>query len=91
MHESSENQSNRKDVFVIASRKNGKKKWVRIGAAFVNRDSSINVYLDATPVSGELQIRDYVPWEDRPRSDGARVPFGDAPPVAAYEAPGDLS
>ena len=31
--------------------------WVKIGAAFPNRDGSINVYLDAFPVNGRLQLR----------------------------------
>ena len=35
--------------------------WNRIGVAFPNRDGSLNVKLDAVPVTGELQIRDYVP------------------------------
>ena len=49
--------NNRKDVYTIKS--TGKKKyWVRIGAAFVNKDGSLNAYLDAMPLSGELNIRD---------------------------------
>jgi hypothetical protein len=46
--------------------RNGKTYWNRIGVAFVNRDGSINVKLDSIPVSGELQLRDYVPREDEP-------------------------
>lgn len=30
----------------------------RIGTAFINRDDSLNVILDALPVSGRLHIRD---------------------------------
>ena len=33
----------------------------RIGTAFVNRDRSLNVLLDALPVSGRLHIRDPEP------------------------------
>ena len=59
--------SKMKIVYVISSR--GEKKfWNRIGVAFVNRDGSINVKLEAVPVAGEMQIRDYVPRED---ADGA--------------------
>ena len=49
--------NNRKDVYTI---KNTSKEnyWVRIGTAFVNKDGSLNVYLDAMPLSGELNIRD---------------------------------
>lgn len=39
--------------------------FLRIGTAFVNRDQSWNVKLDAIPVNGTLHIRDYVP-DDRP-------------------------
>jgi len=63
------NASKMKIVYVITER-SGKSFWNRIGVAFVNNDGSINVKLDAVPVSGELQIRDYVA-----KDDGA-VPFG---------------
>ena len=46
---------------VVERNKDGRKFWVRVGAAFVNRDGSLNVRLDAMPVNGELQIRDYQP------------------------------
>ncbi len=48
-----------KIAYVISSR-NGKKFWNRVGVAFVNADGSINVKLEAVPVTGEIQIRDYV-------------------------------
>ena len=51
-------------VYTIVQR-GGRKFWVRVGAAFPNRDGSINVVLDAVPVNGELQIRDYRPYEGR--------------------------
>ncbi len=35
--------------------------WVRAGSAVVNRDGSINVYLDALPLDGKLHMRDVVP------------------------------
>ena len=50
---------------VVERNKDGRKFWVRVGAAFVNRDGSLNVRLDAMPVNGELQIRDYQPREAR--------------------------
>ncbi len=52
-----------KIVYVITDR-NQRKYWNRIGVAFVNSDGSMNVKLEAIPVSGEMQIRDYVPRED---------------------------
>jgi len=63
------NASKMKIVYVISER-NSKSYWNRIGVAFVNNDGSINVKLDAVPVSGELQIRDYVAKED------GTIPFG---------------
>jgi hypothetical protein len=57
------NQSKMKIVYVISER-GQKHYWNRIGVAFVNNDGSINVKLDAVPVTGELQIRDYTARED---------------------------
>jgi hypothetical protein len=33
--------------------------WTRIGVAFVNRDGSFSVYLDAAPLDGKLHIREW--------------------------------
>jgi hypothetical protein len=41
--------------------------WTKIGVAFPTRDGSLNVQLDALPVSGRLQIR-----SDEPRDGGER-------------------
>lgn len=57
------NASKMKIVYVISER-NNKSYWNRIGVAFVNSDGSINVKLDAVPVTGELQIRDYSARDD---------------------------
>ena len=35
--------------------------WTRIGAAFVNRDGSLNVVLNTIPLDGKLHIRDPKP------------------------------
>ena len=45
------NPSKMKIVYVISER-NSKSYWNRVGVAFVNNDGSINVKLDAVPVSG---------------------------------------
>jgi hypothetical protein len=53
-----------KAVYTIVERAGANKKfWVRIGTAFVNRDQSINVRLDASPTNGQLQIRDAEPYD----------------------------
>ena len=57
-------QSKMKIAYVITQR-GTQKYWTRIGTAFVNRDGSFNVKLEAVPVSGEIHVRDYVPREDR--------------------------
>ena len=58
MTDKNKNQSPMKAVYVI--RENGEKSsWTKIGVAFVNRDDSLNVILDAVPVNGKLHIRDF--------------------------------
>jgi hypothetical protein len=52
---------NKMKVVYVITQRNNRSFWNRVGLAFVNGDGSINVKLDAVPVSGELQIRDYVP------------------------------
>lgn len=51
-----------KDVYMIKETKTGPRKgrarWIRIGAAYENKDGSLNVVLDALPLSGRLHIRD---------------------------------
>ncbi|MCP4449441.1 MAG: hypothetical protein GY811_29520 [Myxococcales bacterium] len=49
--------NNLKKVLCPMERK-GKTHWMRVGSAFINSDGSTNVYLDAFPANGKLQIRD---------------------------------
>ena len=49
-----------KIVYAIIER-GARRHWLRIGLAFPNRDGSLNVRLDAMPLSGQLQIRNDVP------------------------------
>jgi hypothetical protein len=56
---------------VVRREKDGREFWVRVGAAFVNRDGSLHVRLDAMPVNGKLHIRDYASREDRGRDEAA--------------------
>lgn len=54
-----------KIVYTIVERpRDGRKFWLRVGTAFTNVDGSLNVYLDAVPTNGQLQIRERV---DEPR------------------------
>src|SRR6187549_2220646 len=56
-------QNKMKIAYVITQRKD-RNFWNRVGVAFVNSDGSINVKLEAVPVSGEIQIRDYQPRDE---------------------------
>jgi hypothetical protein len=48
-----------------------KRFWTRIGAAFANRDGSINLILDALPLgTNKLQIREAKPPAERARAAG---------------------
>jgi len=49
---------------IIPSINGGKDFWQRIGVAFINRDGSMNVKLNALPVSGMLHIRENVKKEE---------------------------
>jgi len=73
------NGQNMKVVFTVVERGGGKSFWTRVGVGFVNRDGSITLKLDAIPVNGTLQVRE---WESR--DDGSRRPGegdGEALPV----------
>jgi hypothetical protein len=48
--------------------------WTRVGVAFVNRDGSLTVNLDAIPISGKLQVREAEPY-DRRVGDSAEGPM----------------
>jgi hypothetical protein len=45
-----------KIVYTVAG-EGEKKRWIKIGVAFENKDGSLNVLLDALPVNGHLNIR----------------------------------
>lgn len=62
-------QSGWKAVYTIVERGLNKRHFVRIGVAFVNRDASLNVRLDAMPVNGQLHIRDAPPRDGRDSGD----------------------
>jgi hypothetical protein len=61
-----------KIVYAIVER-GPKRYWLRIGMAFLNRDGSLNVRLDAVPLTGQLQIRDQAPPHDGEPVDPAAV------------------
>ncbi|HEX2731384.1 MAG TPA: hypothetical protein VHM70_07265 [Polyangiaceae bacterium] len=57
-------EANRMKIAYVITERNGRSFWNRCGVAFVNGDGSLNVKLESLPVSGEIQIRDYVPRDD---------------------------
>ena len=54
----SQNRTMLKVLCPVENEKKNKTYWMRVGTAFVNRDGSTNVYLDAYPSNGKLQIRE---------------------------------
>lgn len=53
--------STRYQVFCIRQTKEKEKEgtvWVKAGSAWMNRDGSMNVYLDVLPLDGKLHIRE---------------------------------
>jgi hypothetical protein len=63
-------EQNRMKIAYVITQRNSKNFWNRVGVAFVNNDGSINVKLEAVPVSGEIQIRDYVPRDELASTNG---------------------
>jgi hypothetical protein len=39
--------------------------WSRIGVGFVNRDGSLTLRLDSIPLNGNLQVREWEPYDRR--------------------------
>jgi hypothetical protein len=61
----------RYQVFSIKERRGDEKDkqqekstWVKAGSAWVNRDGSINVYLDVLPLDGKLHVRESLDKRD---------------------------
>ena len=70
-------------VISAIEKKGGGKFWMRLGSAFINKDESINVYLDAVPKTLEFQLREMTE-EDFARSSKPAT-FGDRPVPAAAD------
>jgi hypothetical protein len=76
MDEQAKNTKDMKAVYTVIDRGQGKSFWVRVGVGFTNRDGSLNLRLDAIPVNGTLQVREWAePYERRPDA----LPTGRAP------------
>lgn len=66
-----EQSRNLKMVYTVVERGPGKSFWTRVGIGTVNRDGSLNLRLDAIPVNGTLQVRDWEPPERRTEEGGS--------------------
>ncbi len=67
-----------KIAYVITDR-GDKSYWTRIGVAYVNRDGSLNIKLDAVPISGTIHVRDPMPRDESGAQaglNGKRMPGG---------------
>jgi len=81
-----DNSRDMKAVYTVVDRGQGKSFWVRIGVGFTNRDGSLNLRLDAIPVNGTLQVREWEPYDRKPEVSDAplrgrpklREPAGEA-------------
>ena len=85
-----ENPKAKKTVFGISERA-GKSFWTRIGIALENRDGSWNLKLDAIPINGQMQLRDYQERDERSHEPvdraGAFGNGGNGRRAHDYEAP----
>jgi hypothetical protein len=79
-------------VITPIDKKDGGKYWMRIGTGFTNKDDSINIYLDAFPVSHgkevTLQLREMTEEDFRRNNDkrGSFVPPPSNPVPASPDA-----
>jgi len=67
------------NVYTIRKRQGSDRNyWMKIGVGFVNNDGSINLYLDAAPLDGKLQLREWSEEEARraDRANGAAEEVG---------------
>jgi hypothetical protein len=79
---------NMKAVYTVIERGQGKSFWVRVGVGFTNRDGSLNLRLDAVPVNGTLQVRDWEPYDRRPEgADPQAAPARPAPSPTSPRPP----
>lgn len=88
LEDTNTNTHRRKKVLSPIEGKNGKTYWRQYGVGFVNKDNSINLYLDGWPSNGKLQVRDWVDDEEYARH---RDSAGGAPqPFALRSVPGGM-
>ena len=72
-------------VFSIRNTERRGTVWVRLGTAFVNKDESLNLWLDALPIDGRLHCREAVAERQPPAlpPEAAATELSPEPPVGA--------
>lgn len=58
-------------ILALIPKKDGGTYWMRIGSGYGNKDDSINMFVDAIPITGKLQLRE-VTEEDLREREGRR-------------------
>lgn len=76
-------------VISAVEHKDGGTHWLRLGTAYVNKDESINVYLDAWPKSFQLQLRELTEEDFARRTPRTSEPTHAAPPPRDAERGAD--
>jgi hypothetical protein len=72
----------RYQVFSIKERGEKEEKhqtWVKAGSAFMNRDGSVNVYLDVLPIDGKLHVREPIVEKTNGNNNRAQTNGSSAP------------
>ena len=63
--------------------------WVRAGTAWVNRDGSMNIYLDVLPLDGKLHVREAAEKREAAGETGFK-PANGSPANTAMEADSNM-
>ncbi|HEY0193281.1 MAG TPA: hypothetical protein VGC42_19320 [Kofleriaceae bacterium] len=73
-------------VLAPITKQDGGTFWIRCGTGHLNRDSSINIYLDVLPRDGKLTLRE-LDEEDLRRREAWRAGAGGGSPPQPADAP----
>jgi hypothetical protein len=79
-----QSQKNMKSVWTMVERTSAaagtRTYWTRVGVGFVNRDGSVTLRLDAIPINGQLQVREWEPADRRPDASDPQARSRSRPP-----------
>jgi hypothetical protein len=77
-------------VLCPIEKKDGGTYWMSVGSGFLNRDESINIYLDVLPANLKLQLREFTEEDLRERESRAKRSPGSGTPRANAAGAGEL-